>query len=839
MLSRILFAFLLILACAASAYGQSTVTSGTILDANGQAFAGGTYNITFNPNGHVQPFQWNGAPFTPQTYAGALDNTGSFSGISIPSTNAISPSGTLWRVTVCPLASSPCYSTNVALQGTSLNIGSQITPPAITVSASDYNQPTAYSDGEINGAKVGFLYFNLTDQTIHECTIAVPCTWVSVAPGTPNTIKVDGTAVPNANLQDSSSYAYSVSGSNIQLLPRYMEVGPVGLSNGNFVAPTFYPTAGSGTPPNPPQGWSLDANTTLSYDQTTAPANNEFSVKLTCITSANECGMNNMVLQTLTPGQTYLATGWVRGDGTVGTQLAWEFERSADPVGDLACFSPPITSTTWTFVSVSCTAGNQDNGFVFVTQNSDGPSTAGNMWVQDVQVFPNTSQPLDITVFGARCDGTSNDATPIQNALTAANLIGGSIFSPRGRTCIIASQVVLDNFVNVSVLGGFSPVALPGNTESTWKFTGTCAAGACLSMKSTTAVNIYNIELWCSGMTTSPCVDLSHSSSNADSSLGGFHGVAFNGPGTGTLVLDQNTDYITFDDKSSFYNASVFVQGPVNNAALYTDSTVLDSVLFGSPVVAAIENPSVNWKFKNINAALGSGASCVPLILYVNSYTNEQQLSITDSTLAPGQTAPCSNAFNIVNLPPVTGNLGGLVFDNNTVLIDTGSTGGNVISAGNGQTFSASDNLLQNPQIDFVVGTGVTVRVGPNNYSGSGSLFSGTPVGGYAIDPNGIMHLYSPLLASGAQAGLSGTGACATRSSPLGAWAGKVTCTGTTGASTLVLTPATSAPNGLSCFGSDTTAGTALAQSGTSTTTCTLSGTITANDVLTWSLGQF
>ena len=180
---RLLLAFLLTLACSANAQAQSTTVSATILDANGQSFAGGSYRFDFNANGKTQPFYWNGSPFTPQVYQGLLDNTGSFSGVSIPSTNFISPSGTLWRVTVCPLSSSPCYSTNVVLQGASLNIGSQLLVPAITVAGSAYNQPAAYSDSEINGPKVGFLYFNLTDQTIHECTVALPCTWVSLGSG--------------------------------------------------------------------------------------------------------------------------------------------------------------------------------------------------------------------------------------------------------------------------------------------------------------------------------------------------------------------------------------------------------------------------------------------------------------------------------------------------------------------------------------------------------------------------------------------------------------------------------------------------------------------------------
>ena len=100
-----------------------------------------------------------------------------------------------------------------------------------------------------------------------------------------------------------------------------------------------------------------------------------------------------------------------------------------------------------------------------------------------------------------------------------------------------------------------------------------------------------------------------------------------------------------------------------------------------------------------------------------------------------------------------------------------------------------------------------------------------------------------PLAASGTAAGLSGTGACSTRTSQTGgSWSGSVTCTGTTGASTLVITPGGTATNGWACSGSDTTSGHELAgaQSGSSTTTCTLKfSSVTSSDVLTFTANRF
>jgi hypothetical protein len=87
---------------------------------------------------------------------------------------------------------------------------------------------------------------------------------------------------------------------------------------------------------------------------------------------------------------------------------------------------------------------------------------------------------------------------------------------------------------------------------------------------------------------------------------------------------------------------------------------------------------------------------------------------------------------------------------------------------------------------------------------------------------------------------LSGTGACATITTVTGgAWAAQLTCTGTTGASTLVITPGVPA-RGWACFASDqTTAANILRQSANSATTCTISGTVNANDVLTFGAFAF
>jgi hypothetical protein len=100
---------------------------------------------------------------------------------------------------------------------------------------------------------------------------------------------------------------------------------------------------------------------------------------------------------------------------------------------------------------------------------------------------------------------------------------------------------------------------------------------------------------------------------------------------------------------------------------------------------------------------------------------------------------------------------------------------------------------------------------------------------------------FSVLVASGRQPSLSGTGACATITTQKGgSWAGSFVCTGTTGASTITVTPGVTAPNGWVLTAYDMTGGVRGAQTGYTTTTATASiSSVTQNDALSFTVVAF
>lgn len=176
---------LLCLVLCAGIQAQSTTTSATITDTDGQTWNYGTYSFVFQPSpaNPIGQYYWNGVPFSKsQTISGNLTSAGFFTQ-SVPSNTSINPSGSTWLATVCPAASAPCYAVTLTITGATQDLTTQLVPPGARVNLT--NPPagvTAYTDAEIVGAKPGSFYFNITDETLHFCTQTgfPPCQWTAV-----------------------------------------------------------------------------------------------------------------------------------------------------------------------------------------------------------------------------------------------------------------------------------------------------------------------------------------------------------------------------------------------------------------------------------------------------------------------------------------------------------------------------------------------------------------------------------------------------------------------------------------------------------------------------------
>ena len=240
--------FVLALAFLLGAVGlsaQTTSVSGSVTDAGGQNWSYGSYYLSFNPNPQNASSQYflAGVPLNvSQQIPGSLSSTGTFSGASVPDNSKITPAGSTWKLTVCPAATTPCYTTTQTIQGATMTLTP--IPPAIVLNL--VNPPAgaaAYSDSEISGARPGSFYFNLGDDTIHICNVIgfPPCTWQSLsggnAPGAPNfSVQFNNTG----SLGGDSQFTYTPSTHTLNLAnlsdTNITSTGTI-TSSGNIVAP--------------------------------------------------------------------------------------------------------------------------------------------------------------------------------------------------------------------------------------------------------------------------------------------------------------------------------------------------------------------------------------------------------------------------------------------------------------------------------------------------------------------------------------------------------------------------------------------------------------------------
>lgn len=165
----------------------------------------------------------------------------------------------------------------------------------------------------------------------------------------------------------------------------------------------------------------------------------------------------------------------------------------------------------------------------------------------------------------------------------------------------------------------------------------------------------------------------------------------------------------------------------------------------------------------------------------------------------------------------------------------------NIITAASGAIVTVSGSVYKNTAAgtNHVFGIDATSKA----VDGCGNTFSANTstatvtAGGLFVPCPGTTYTGNLSLPT-----ITGTGACATVSTQSGnMFSGQVTCTGTTGASTLIITPGITAANGWRCNADDVTTTTDLPhQTASSQSACTLSVTsVSANDVLTFMAQQF
>lgn len=306
----------------------------------------------------------------------------------------------------------------------------------------------------------------------------------------------------------------------------------------------------------------------------------------------------------------------------------------------------------------------------------------------------------------------------------------------------------------------------------------------------------------------------------------------------GILFVTRSPSCVEFDANQG--NTSNFAHNIINEigCSLLGAGAAADGVYF--------QGADGNW-ISRIWCQLYKGGGKARSCIHFSEHAYSNQIGSVDPGIpsAAGVIQDAGNSYpnwigniGLGNWIASGGNsVGGEVIPNGRILwtsvvnggLQMGTDGGNVVSYG---MDNSSDAVISAQSGSFVMSnTGGTKVAAFNVNSISGTQFFTLPNRSGTLLVDAI-----PPVAMGTAAKLTGTGACATITSDKGgAWAGQFTCTGPTGASTIVIIPGSMPPNGFSCWANDLTTGTnILRQSAVAANACTIAGTVNTNDVLTF-----
>jgi hypothetical protein len=760
---------------------QTTNVSGTITDAAGQSWNYGNYQFTFqpSPSNPSSQYFWNGAPLNvSQVISGVLDSTGSFTGAMVPSNTSITPSGSTWTFQACPASTTACAQKTFTITGSTQSLTSSFTPPAIVLNLS--NPPpgaSAYSNSEIVSAERGSFYYNISDNTLHLCQTSPfpPCTWISIGGSSTSILPLNNTFTGSNTFTQTINGNISGSASTATTATNLSGPGSVSgvfSGNSNFTGNSTF----------------ADINSVVVVDGVKYPQTNagiQAAVNATPVGGTLKIPNGTYAL-TATTGQQILVTqpinivcdGW-------GSNLQLQAGAGSIPLLRIA------PSGVGGFVSYGTRI-----------QDCQFSTAVGGLGTYAIQVDTTTAGSMSNLVIEHIYTGCTN--TGLYQCVLGSGFGTGSIFfnNPTGSGGIYhsgiynstlygnfsltrggdAMQIVSDKFFENATSDAVYADFYPGCAE--FRVVGNIF-WIPLHLGAVTSGSVGAIEPFIAGNQFEP----------QNTSLTGSNGAM--------LDLDGSSG-------SSVLSASI-----VKNAFLIgSNSATLNAVRLNYAAQTEIGGRGAQNFFTITTGGACGASTCHAVLATVNAFaTNWLNHNIYSTPTWSGSSGSIlAAAGTAVRITEDSTN------DPTQDLLFQASSGGTTLNGYNGALLLGDNG--NNAITDGGSGTPKTAAVFSPRPSAISSP-SGTTTGFIA--------------AGGAQAVLTGTGACVSPTTQIGgAWAGSVICPGTTGASTLIITPGFLAQNGWSCWGNDITAGTAMVQSAVSANSCTLKGTVTASDVITF-----
>lgn len=490
------------------------------------------------------------------------------------------------------------------------------------------------------------------------------------------------------------------------------------------------------------------------------------------------------------------------------------------------------------------------NGAAAVLATGNNTFTGSNSFTGNTSLATTTVKTLNTKVYADQQAGATADVQ-ILNAIAALPATGGIVDT----TGYAGTTPVLANCITIGT--GFPKrVVLLADSSQTWSITatGNCdvlalAEGSsleCVKMSLPTFANGGGFQLAATASIRSivapasrtgsqntivirGCSFLGNASATVSGALVDLQGVASN-----TILQDLN------------------IWNPYNTIGLRIIAPTLVNTIDSDIEILNVQSNGGNVAGARPCVLTGNGAGT--LVADVNftggscqhAGSGQYELEINGNDGGASDVRMEAITFRGTHVESATGSLGILIKDAQNVLFD-GST---MSGAGTGNSFTLAETfsgLLKGISIKSIYTASNATNYIVNSAAGGTTIVT---VGGvqpdYQFKVNNLLSggtlASNALIAVGANPTLTGTGACATTTTQSGGqWGGQFTCTGTTGASTVTITFATTAAHAWACSSSDVTHTLAGSQvTPLATTACTMNFTsVTSSDVLTFSATQY
>ena len=432
------------------------------------------------------------------------------------------------------------------------------------------------------------------------------------------------------------------------------------------------------------------------------------------------------------------------------------------------------------------------------------------------------------TIVGTTC--TTGTCSPSAITLGTGLSITGTTINATGASTVPASGVQAGTLGSGVLLSTASiqtveqlTIATNSTTSNSLNLSGSATGGdsnqgSQIQFSNTTAGTMYYIR---------------ENAGGALDFLNGTYSNAFSLPSGATPVIANNGYSATNTTGYSLTNTSGSITSGTtgfgeNFVGTVNDSSAVDGVISYASVTCtacAANTYLVDWK--------NNGTSLLRIDQYGDLFANAAiQTAPTAAFAWNGRgllTSPAANAVQMGNTNASS--------PSNQTLSTQGALAGTALN-------TAGGNLTIQSGLGTGTGTPSTISLQVPASTGSSSTSQQTAYTELSLSPTAItigettnkptITYASAVVSGGATFTLgTGTGACATTSTLTGGvQAGSFKCTGTLGVSTQPIVLPT-APHGWACSASDVTSGTVWAQSATSTTGCTVNGTIaTSGDVV-------